>query len=105
MGRPKKSPAVVEPQVEVNQPAVNNFNTERITPSSDKSEMDRVFRVINNRGHALSICRNITHQRDLNLWGVHQYSDASQNSYARSFYFRDKANAEKALAYVDSLLA
>jgi hypothetical protein len=47
----------------------------------------------------------ISHQRDLEMWGVHQYDKSrSRNTYARSFYFKDRQNAVKALDYANKLL-
>ena len=108
MGRPKRDKVQASVNTEYISPAApveDKVDKIPITPATDQCEMDRVFRVINNRGHALSICKTISHQRDLNLWGVHQYADESQNSFARSFYFRDRNNAQKVLDYAEKLLA
>jgi hypothetical protein len=76
-----------------------------ILPEIDRVEMDRYFRVINNSEQASRIMQAISHQRDLEMWGVHQYDKSrSRNTYARSFYFKDRQNAVKALDYTNKLL-
>lgn len=78
---------------------------EQILPEIDRSEMDRYFRVINNSTEASRISDTISHQRDLQLWGVHQYdNNKSRNTYSRSFYFKKRENALIALKYADKLL-
>jgi hypothetical protein len=93
---------LVEPQVE--EPKAEEPE-EVILPEADRIEMDRCFRVINTSSQASRISQAISHQRELQMWGVHQYDDnRSRNSYARSFYFKDRENALKALARVNKLL-
>jgi len=76
-----------------------------ILPEIDRIEMDRYFRVINNSEQASRIMQAVSHQRDLEMWGVHQYdNNRSRNTYARSFYFKDRQNAVKALDYTNKLL-
>lgn len=76
-----------------------------ILPEIDRVEMDRYFRVINNSEQASRIMQAVSHQRDLEMWGVHQYdNNRSRNTYARSFYFKDRQNAVKALDYTNKLL-
>jgi hypothetical protein len=71
---------------------------EAILPEIDKVEMDRYICVINNSNQASRIMQAVSHQRDLEMWGVHQYdNNRSRNSYARSFYFKNRENAVKAL--------
>lgn len=78
---------------------------EVIQPEMDRIEMDRYFRVINTSNEASRISDTISHQRDLEMWGVHQYDkNHSRNSYSRSFYFRNRLNALKALDYANKLL-
>ena len=77
--------------------------TNDIFPDTDKSEMDRYICVIKNCEAAMRISDLITHQRDLGLWGVHQYDNNSRNTFARSFYFRERVNAVKALNHAISL--
>jgi hypothetical protein len=72
-------------------------------PPADNDEMSRYFRVIYNSEAASRISGEVTRQRDLNLWGVHQYNDSSRNSYARSFYFRDQNNALAAVRHAQKL--
>ena len=79
-------------------------STEKILDSIisdvDKCEMSRYFRVIYNSTEASRINQVISHQRDLEMWGVHQYdNNRSRNSYSRSFYFKDRANAVIALQH------
>lgn len=98
---------LVEPQVE--EPKAEEPKAEEpeevILPEADRIEMDRCFRVINTSSQASRISQAISHQRELQMWGVHQYDDnRSRNSYARSFYFKDRENALKALARVNKLL-
>lgn len=82
-----------------------NIQEPRFYPKADNDEMDRYFRVIYNREEAMRISPMITHQRDLQLWGVHQYdANGSKNSFARSFYFRELNNAQHAVAYAQGLL-
>lgn len=77
-----------------------------ILPEIDRVEMDRYFRVINNSEQASRIMQAVSHQRDLEMWGVHQYdNNRSRNTYARSFYFKDRQNAVKALDYTNKLLS
>jgi hypothetical protein len=84
---------------------VLNIPEPRFTPKADSDEMDRYFRVIYNREEAERISQMITRQRDLNLWGVHQYdSNGSKNSFARSFYFRELNNAQYAVDHAQGLL-
>ncbi len=75
-----------------------------ITPEFDAREMSRYFCVINNSEAASRISPQITHQRELQLWGVHQYDNASKNSFARSFYFKELRNAQHALAAAQKLV-
>lgn len=125
MARPKKNvlPETVTPEVEaltehikealkVEQapaPSTPVPSTEPpeevIQPEVDRHEMDRYFRVINNSNEASRISETISHQRDLEMWGVHQYDkNQSRNSYSRSFYFKNRLNALKALDYAKKLL-
>jgi hypothetical protein len=77
-----------------------------ILPEIDRVEMSRYFRVINNSEQASRIMQAVSHQRDLEMWGVHQYdNNRSRNTYARSFYFKDRLNAAKALDYANKLLS
>jgi hypothetical protein len=88
---PVETPVPAEPEV--------------ILPESDRIEMDRYFRVINTSNQASRISQAISHQRDLQMWGIHQYdNNTSRNSYARSFYFKNRENAVKALEYANSML-
>ena len=90
---PSSTVSIPEPPVEV------------IHPEADRYEMDRYIRVINNSEQASRIMDAISHQRDLEMWGVHQYDkNRSRNSYARSFYFKDRLNAVKALDHANKLL-
>ncbi len=76
-----------------------------IQPEMDRIEMDRYFRVINNSDQASRIMQSVSHQRDLEMWGVHQYdNNRSRNSYARSFYFKNVENAKFALEHASKLL-
>lgn len=76
-----------------------------IEPEADRYEMDRYICVINNSEQASRISQAISHQRELQMWGVHQYDkNQSRNSYARSFYFKNRDNAVKALAHALTLL-
>jgi hypothetical protein len=76
-----------------------------IFPEADRVAMAGYIRVINNSNQASRIMQTISHQRDLEMWGVHQYDDnQSRNTYARSFYFRDKQNAVKALEHANKLI-
>lgn len=74
-------------------------------PPADSDEMSRYFRVIYNSEAASRVSDTVTRQRDLNLWGVHQYNDASKNSFARSFYFREQNNALAAVRHAQKLTA
>lgn len=95
--QPSAEPQVEEPKAEEPE--------ELILPEADRIEMDRCFRVINTSSQASRISQAISHQRELQMWGVHQYDDNnSRNSYARSFYFKDRENALKALARINKLL-
>jgi len=76
---------------------------DHIFPEADKREMDRYFCVINNREGALLISEDITKQKDLGLFGVHQYASISKNSFACSFYFREFSNALRAIEYAKNL--
>jgi hypothetical protein len=77
-----------------------------ILPEIDRVEMDRYFCVINTSNQASRIMQAVSHQRDLEMWGVHQYDDnRSRNSYARSFYFKNRENAVKALEHASKLLS
>ena len=76
-----------------------------IQPEMDRIEMERYFRVINNSDQASRIMQAVSHQRDLEMWGVHQYdNNRSRNSYARSFYFKSRENAAFALEHANKLL-
>jgi hypothetical protein len=100
---PVENTAVNTPNTVIN--AVPNIPEPRFSPKADSDEMDRYFRVIYNREEAERISPLITHQRDLQLWGVHQYdSNGSKNSFARSFYFREMMNAQHALLHAQGLL-
>ena len=75
-----------------------------IQPEMDRIEMDRYFRVINNSEQASRIMDAISHQRDLQMWGIHQYdNNRSRNSYSRSFYFKSRENAVIALEHAKKL--
>lgn len=75
-----------------------------IQPEMDRIEMDRYFRVINNSEQASRIMDAISHQRDLEMWGIHQYdNNRSRNSYSRSFYFKSRENAVIALEHAKKL--
>lgn len=122
MARPKKNilPETTEPEVEALTAQIKEAITEVpktveatepvqpeevIEPEADKYEMNRYFCVINNSNEASRISQTISHQRDLEMWGVHQYDkNQSRNSYARSFYFKNRLNALKALDYTNKLL-
>lgn len=118
MARPKKvkndeadntaDTAMNEPEVQALEPATlaapQTTKDEEVTPEADAHEMSRYFRVINNSEQAMLMSRTVTRQRDLNLWGVHQFSDISRNSYARSFYFKEHRNAVHALEHAKKLL-
>jgi hypothetical protein len=79
---------------------------EVILPEMDRVEMARYICVINNSNQASRIMQAVSHQRDLEMWGVHQYdNNRSRNSYARSFYFKNRENAVKALEYASKLLS
>ncbi len=100
---------IVEPQI-TETPAQEAPKTPKndlasILPEIDRVEMDRYIRVINNSEQASRIMQAVSHQRDLEMWGVHQYdNNRSRNTYARSFYFKDRQNAVKALEYTNKLL-
>lgn len=96
-----KTPEVQEPTPDNNLPEV--VALEPIFPEADQREMDRYFCVINNCEQASRIAQAVTHQRELQLWGVHQYTNGSRNTYSRSFYFRELANARAALAHATTL--
>lgn len=85
-------------------PAEAGAKEPAITPEFDAREMDRYFRVINNSEAASRIAPQITHQRELQLWGVHQYDNASRNTFARSFYFKELRNAQHALEAAQKLV-
>jgi hypothetical protein len=124
MARPKKNQITEQ---EVATPAVSEINTaavnaaETVTPETpktsendissilpeiDRVEMGRYFCVINTSNQASRIMQAVSHQRDLEMWGVHQYDDnRSRNSYARSFYFKNRENAVKALDHASKLLS
>jgi len=129
MARPKKSvlPETVTPEVEALTEQIKEVITEVpkveetpvpsspvsipeppvevIQPEADRYEMDRYLCVINNSEQASRIMDAVSHQRDLEMWGVHQYDkNRSRNSYARSFYFKDRLNAIKALDHAKKLL-
>jgi hypothetical protein len=133
MARPKKSklPETVTPEVEslekhisasvINPPEVvaevpppvapspveskPNF-LDTIQPEADRSEMSRYFCVINNSEQASRIMQAISHQRDLEMWGLHQYdNNRSRNSYSKSFYFKSRENAVIALEHANKLMA
>lgn len=122
MARPKKSvlPETVTPEVEALTEQIKEVITEVpkaieapapaqpvevIQPEADRYEMDRYICVINNSEQASRISETISHQRDLEMWGVHQYdNNRSRNSYARSFYFKNRLNALKALDHANKLL-
>lgn len=100
------APAPPPPVMEEAQPKGIEKPEDVIIPEADKHEMDRYFRVINNSEQASRIMDAVSHQRDLQMWGVHQYdNNRSRNSYARSFYFKNRENAVKALEYAQKLLA
>lgn len=121
MARPKKNktedevleqtsaPAVAEPAPEETPAPVaekkSPTDVSDVTPDIDAHEMSRYFRVINNSEQASRISSTVTRQRELNLWGVHQYTDVSRNSYSRSFYFREHRNAVHALEYAKAKAA
>jgi hypothetical protein len=96
--------AVSEPVQEIlEKPATAML--EMIFPEADRVAMAGYIRVINNSNQASRITQTISHQRDLEMWGVHQYDDnRSRNTYARSFYFRDRQNAVKALEHANKLI-
>lgn len=113
---PINSPVINDPPVEINSPEPikqdeqitekvdEKSNIEKILDSIildvDRCEMSRYFRVIYNSTEASRINQAISHQRDLEMWGVHQYdNNRSRNSYARSFYFKDRSNAVIALQH------
>lgn len=78
---------------------------EMIFPEADRVAMAGYIRVINNSNQASRIMQTISHQKDLEMWGVHQYDDnQSRNTYSRSFYFRDRQNAAKALEHANKLI-
>jgi len=94
--------AATETKVIENPPAPS---PEVILPEADRIEMDRYFCVINTSNQASRISQAISHQRDLQMWGVHQYdNNTSRNSFSRSFYFKNRDNAVKALEHANSLL-
>lgn len=121
MGRPKKNKDKADNTP--NTPATggsNNANIEEeviipptqpteqpaffdVFPEADRREIDRYFCVIKNRDGASRISDMITHQRDLGLWGVHQFDNSSRNTYARSFYFKERSNALRALEHAQKL--
>jgi hypothetical protein len=99
------TPEVVEVSEPVTVKEPDPAPPEIIQPEADRVEMDRYFRVINNSEQASRIMQAVSHQRDLQMWGVHQYDkNQSRNSYARSFYFKNRENAVKALAHAEQLL-
>jgi len=78
---------VEEPQVaevpvqEIPKAPENDLSS--ILPEIDKVEMSRYFCVINNSEQASRIMQAVSHQRDLEMWGVHQYdNNRSRNTYA-----------------------
>lgn len=90
------------------QPVVKQMSNEdilsKIQPEVDRHEMSRYFCVINNSEEASRIMDAISHQRDLEMWGVHQYDkNQSRNSYSRSFYFKNRDNAVTALNHAKKL--
>jgi hypothetical protein len=93
---------IEEPQAVV--PSTVQAAPPPITPEADAREMDRYFRVINNSEAASRISTQITHQRELQFWGVHQYDNASRNTFARSFYFKELRNAQYALEAAQKLV-
>lgn len=95
------------PEIPVQEiPKVPDNDVSSILPEIDRTEMGRYFRVINNSEQASRIMQAISHQRDLEMWGVHQYdNNRSRNTYARSFYFKDRQNAVKALDHSNKLLS
>jgi hypothetical protein len=96
--------AVLEPVQEILETPTAPI-PEAIFPEADRYEMDRYFCVINNSTQASRIMQDISHQRELFMWGVHQYDNSpSRNSYARSFYFKNRDNAVKVLEYTNKLL-
>jgi hypothetical protein len=100
---------IVEPQITETPvqeaPKTPKNDLASILPEIDRVEMDRYIRVINNSEQASRIMQAVSHQRDLEMWGVHQYdNNRSRNTYARSFYFKDRQNAVKALEYTNKLL-
>lgn len=93
-----------EPAQEIPETPVSAI-PEAIFPEADKHEMDRYFCVINTSNQASRILQAISHQRDLEMWGIHQYdNNPSRNSYARSFYFKNRENAVRALEHTNKLL-
>lgn len=101
---------IVEPQIAETPvqeaPKTPETDLASILPEIDRVEMARYFRVINNSEQASRIMQAVSHQRDLEMWGVHQYdNNRSRNTYARSFYFKDRQNAVKALDYANKLLS
>jgi len=100
---------IVEPQITETPvqeaPKTPKNDLASILPEIDRVEMDRYICVINNSEQASRIMQAVSHQRDLEMWGVHQYdNNRSRNTYARSFYFKDRQNAVKALEYTNKLL-
>lgn len=76
-----------------------------ISPEVDAREMDRYIRVINNWEQADRISDVISHNRETNLWGVHQFNNSSRNTYSRSFYFKDRVNAVTAVTHAKQLIS
>lgn len=100
----KPESVIVEPSTPIPAPVVE-APEEAIQPEADRYEMNRYFCVINTSNEASRISETISHQRDLEMWGVHQYDkNRSRNSYARSFYFKNRLNALKALDHANKLL-
>jgi len=105
-GRRKKSDtdfAIKKEGQDISQSDIKIKPDDHIFPEADKREMDRYFCVINNREGALLISEDITKQKDLGLFGVHQYASISKNSFACSFYFREFSNALRAIQYAKNL--
>lgn len=103
--KPSTEAPAVEPIQVITPPPVVEEPKRFIQPEADRIEMDRYFCVINNSDQASRIMQSVSHQRDLEMWGVHQYdNNRSRNSYARSFYFKNVENAKFALEHARKLI-